>query len=324
MRTDLLKSVAAGLTSALFYASVLSGSFSALILVWLAPAPLFYAGLTMHVRGAIIAAAAGMLVIGVAGDPATALAYALSNAVAPIILCRFALLSRSYTDNSGPPRSEWYPSGLLFGVLGIIASLFVLGLVIFSLGQPEGLRGFIETLLDIDGLTATITQMQAQTGDAVLDEALLRATLPAIALLSLVCGWQLSMIASAAVAQAVAQRFGPSLRPSPTLVDLQLPRWINFAFLGGILGTFLPGTAGFAASAIAAIFALPYFFLGLSTVHVISRRLPARPFVLTVFYVFMIFFSWLILLTVGLGLTEQFAGFRQKAIAARTGQGQGD
>ena len=324
MRADLLKAIAAGLTSALFYASVLSGSLFAVVLVWLAPAPLFFAGLTQHVRGAIIAAAAGTTAIAVAGNPATALAYALSNAVAPIILCRFALLSRSYIDNDGQARTEWYPAGLLFAVLCIFASLFVAGGAIYSLSHPEGLRGVIATFVDIDGLAAAITQMQMQTGGNVLDETALRAMLPVIALLSVAVAWVLSMIASGALAQAMAQRFGPSLRPSPGLANLQLPRWLNFILLVSIIATFLPGTAGLAASAIAVIFAVPYFFLGLSTVHVISRRLPARPVVLTVFYTLMFFFSWLILLTVGLGLAEQFAGFRQKAIAAQTGKGQGD
>lgn len=324
MRADLLKAIVAGLTSALFYASVLSGSFFSVILVWLAPAPLFFAGLTLHVRGAMIAAAAGTAVIAVAGDPATAIAYALSNAVAPIILCRFALLSRSYVDNDGQPQTEWYPTGRLFAVLCVLASLFVAGGALYSLGHAEGLRGIIASVIDIEGLSAAIAQMQVQTGGKALDEAVLRTMLPVVALLSVATAWPLSMIASGALAQAVAQRFGPPLRPSPGLANLQLPQRLNLVLLASIIATFLPGTAGLAASAIAAIFALPYFFLGLSTVHVISRRLPARPFALTVFYVSMFLFSWLILLTVGLGLAEQFAGFRQKAIAARTGKGQGD
>ena len=133
--------------------------------------------------------------------------------------------------------------------------------------------------------------------------------------------WMLTAIGNGTLAQWLAVRSGRNLRPSPRFTEITLPTFMAIPLLAGTALAFLPGDIGMVGAAIAALAATPYFFLGLAVVHVISRGLPARGFTLAVYYILILMFGWPVLLTVGLGIADQFTGLRYRFIANQTGRG---
>ena len=108
MARYLIAAAALGGVSAVLYLSVLATP-AGLILSGFAQAPLFVAGLTLGLAGAIAASAAAALLAMMALGLAGGLAYALVNTLPVLVLVQRALLSRRAADGG----VEWYTAGLL-------------------------------------------------------------------------------------------------------------------------------------------------------------------------------------------------------------------
>lgn len=321
MPSYLLISLAAGLISALLHASAATGAAASLLLIYFAPLPVFFAGLTAGAGSAVIAGIAATAAIAVAGGPQFAISYFLANAAAPIVLCRYANLSRQYSETNGTAATEWYPAGHLFAWLWGVGSIIVILLALIAQTQTEGLRGWIGEILQVEQLATSVAVAQLNAGGEAVDEAVLRKVLIAFAMPGAAVFWMLTAIGNGTLAQWLAVRSGRNLRPSPRFTEITLPTFMAIPLLAGTALAFLPGDIGMVSAAIAALAATPYFFLGLAVVHVISRGLPARGFTLAVYYILILMFGWPVLLTVGLGIADQFTGLRYRFIASQTGRG---
>ena len=304
-------SVGAGLLSAVLYGAAASGMALSLIPIYLSPLPLFLAGLSFGGVAALIGGLTAAAAITLAGGPLFALAYFLSNAAAPIVLTRAANWSRNIGAEEGPVSIEYYPTGLLFAWLCGLGVVIMLGLTLFMQAREGGLSGWIPQIIEIDALSKAIVLTQVQTGAEPLDEALLRQRLIGLALPGLSLFWAMISIGNAALAQRILVRLARNLRPSPELVHMYLPAFMVWPLVAGAILAFMPGDAGIFGSVVATFAAIPYFFLGLATVHVISHRLPGRGFALTGFYLLLVALGWPSLLIVGVGIVEQFANLRR-------------
>lgn len=307
----LLISISAGLLSAVFYGAAASGSALSLFSIYLSPLPLFMLGLSFGGNAALIGGIFGTGAIALAGGPLIGLAYFLSNAAAPIVLTRVALWSREAYGEGPQPAIEWYPTGLLFVWL---SGLGIAMILLFALGLQAtegGVTGWIEHVLQVDLLTKTIIDAQIQAGLPPADGAALKQNLTWFALPGLGFFWSLISVGNGALAQQALVRLGRNKRPTPEILDMTLPDYALIPLAAGGLMALLPGDFGLTGGAIAILAAIPYFFLGLATVHVISHRLPARTFALTVFYILLMVLGWPFLLIVGLGITEHFANYRR-------------
>ena len=304
-------SVGAGLLSAVLYGAAASGMALSLIPIYLSPLPLFLAGLSYGGVAALIGGLTASAAITLAGGPLFALAYFLSNAAAPIVLTRVANWSRSVSTDEGPAAIEYYPTGLLFAWLCGLGNIIMLGLTLFMQTREGGLSGWIPQIIEIDALTKTFVMAQVQAGAEPVDEALLRQRLISLALPGLGLFWAMISIGNAALAQRILVRLARNLRPSPELLQMYLPVFMIWPLLAGTVLAFIPGDAGIFGSVMATLGAIPYFFLGLATVHVISHRLPGRGFALTGFYILLVVLGWPSLLIVGVGIFEQFANSRR-------------
>lgn len=320
MPSYLLISLGAGLVSALLHASAATGAAAALMLIYFSPLPLFMAGLSFGPMAVSIAGIFATLAIAVAGGPQFATTYFLANAAAPILLCYYASRSRQYDTPNGPV-TEWYPSGNLFGWLWVVGTVIVILLAFLAQSQSGGMRGWISQTLQVEQLATSVALAQLQAGGTAIDETVLQNTLIAFAAPGAAVFWMLTAIGNGALAQRLVTRLGRALRPSPRMLELVLPPVMVIPLAAGLALSFLPGDLGLASGAIAAMAAVPYFFLGLAVVHAISRGLPARGFTLGLFYILILTFGWPVLLTVGLGVADQFAGFRHRFITARAGKG---
>ncbi|WP_029006781.1 DUF2232 domain-containing protein [Azospirillum halopraeferens] len=298
--------LAGGLASALLYVSVLSGGFGALILVYLAPLPLFVSGLWFGFGAVAVAGAvAGGVVLLATGSPVATLGYAATGVLPALVVVRQALLARPAADGG----IEWYPPGhLLIGLTGLGVAAFLVA-VLLAAGEPGGLEELIR------GMVREVAGLFGPEGEAPPpDEALgFASAMPGI----MAASWLLMTIVNATLAQGLLMRFGRNRRPPMRLADLELPQWAPPAFAVAVLAAMvLPGTAGFVALNVAIILGLPFAFAGLSVVHVFAERQRSRTALLVGFYLFLFLFGWPIVLMVGLGVIEQWMGFRRRMRAA--------
>ncbi len=299
----LAAAIGGGAISAFFYLAVLFGGAGALILGYLAPLPLFLVGLWLGASASIVAGLAGTVaVLAASSSLLVSLAYLMTGALPVILAVRQALLARTAADGS----IEWYPPGrLLMGLTGLgLAAL--LGAVILTLDQPDGLEGAVR-----DTLTRMLEQLFAAGDDSAQEPQLawMARVLPGFVVVS----WLIMTVVNGALAQGALMRFGRNRRPPMRLVELELPRWLSPVFLAVVLAAAVaPEPVGFLALNTAVILALPYAFAGLSVVHAVARSRSAKMPILIGFYMFLFLFGWPILLMVGLGMIEQWIGLRRR------------
>lgn len=310
MQRDLLLALAFGAASALAHAAIAFGGAGALIFALLAPLPIFYAGLALGPRSALIAGAAGTAA-SLALGPLVALGFLVEVALGPFLLTRQAVLFR--TGPGGSP--EWYPVGWLFGWLAGIAAAALTALHIWFLDADGGLTGALERTL-----TVYLEQLREA---GVLRElglqqepALVAATMARILPGAAAAVWMLVMIANGALAQGLALRFGKAIRPVAALVTLQLPIWLLVALPAVLVLSFLDGPVGAWAASLVPVAMMPVLFQGCAVVHVLARRTPMAGLVIGCFYALMLIFGALVLVVILLGIAEHWLKVRRRVLDA--------
>lgn len=322
---------AAGLLSALFYLSVLTGNSGAAILFVLTPLPVLAAGLSAGVATAAIAAGAASLAVGaIAGLVSGGLFLAIEGLPA-LLLVRQAMLARSRPNGgSGRPNGglEWYPPGRLVMVLaGLGLAALAAGAVLTADG-PDGFAGWVRSRLTVV-MTAMLAEMpDAATGQGAGPMAgqavglmvdLLAPVFPGV----MVAYWLATLAVNAALAQGMLMRFGRNGRPPMRVADTELPGWAPLLLAAvGLAALVLPGTAGYLAGNALLVLAVPFFCAGLAVVHAFVHGRSGRALPLVVVWLLMLLFAWPILLVIGLGVFEHWVGLRARF--ARTGPDQED
>jgi len=137
----------------------------------------------------------------------------------------------------------------------------------------------------------------------------------------------LILIPNATIAQGILKRIGHSLRPSPAYTAISLPRWTSGALAIAVALTFLPGTlGGFGANA-AFVLSTPFFLLGLTVIHTLSRRASKPGSVLAAIYIALFLLGVLLGMAVPLvgvivllGIGEQWISLRQRLTAGGANQ----
>ena len=286
MSQYVLIAISAGLASGLLQAALVLPAVGGLLLAYIAPLPLFLAGLGMGLRAAVIA----VLVAAALSVPFAGTVFAATQAAVyglpVIILCRQALLSRG----DGHGQVHWYPPGhLLLWMSGMAVAGFVLALAGMTL-FGDGLMAYLKSVMEPFAAQFPVPEQQEMLL-ALMDY------LPAF----FAASWTLGLLFNGALAQGLLVRFGYNLRPTPELAEIPLPvAWIGvllaalaLASLGGPLGVF--------GKTLAAIAIVPYFLLGLGVIHGILRPWKARNVILILFYGLLLLWP-LPILVAGLGL----------------------
>jgi hypothetical protein len=306
--TLVLVAAAAGVASAVLQASLLTGSFGAILLAYLAQLPLFLVGLSLGVGAGAIAATVATALLAVFGGVVFALTFAAVNAAPAILMMRQALLSR--LDGTGAP--EWYPPGtLLTGLVGG-ASLLFLGAAVWFASAPGGLEGQVRAPIEA-ALNSTATRDWAIPQAAELATAIARI-LPGVVGVS----WLLTIVFNGALAQGLLKRFGYNLRPHLDIRSIELPRWLHIASAICGLGMLFGGNAGFIAVNLLLILALAYFIQGLAVIHSIVARWNQKYLWLTAIYILFVIMWPAGVLVVLLGAVEPWAQLRRRFAASQT------
>ncbi len=308
MMKDRLVALAAGVASAMLLLLALTGLPIAMLFLYTVPLPLYLIGLRQGLSGLILAGAIGTVVAGmVSGTIVAALGFLLLFAAPALTLVHHALLSRT----GGDGRKEWYPPGWLAGWLAAMAAMSLIVLDIALMGDGGGDGGGLE-----GHISRTLPEaLERLTGGNTPPDLLQRTELwigvfPAM----LACAWIGAGALNAGVAQNVLQKGAKALRPTPEYTLIEAPFWVLYALAAAaFLALVGPGTLDYLGRNLAIIFAMPYFFVGLATVHVLARRAKARLGVLVTFYILLIFLGLVGMFAVSaLGLAEQFLRLRRK------------
>ena len=308
----ILIAVAAGVASALMFASISSGALISIILFYLAPLPLMVAGLGWGPLTALIGAIAASLGVASIFGFAYVAAFAITVGLPAWWLSRMALLGRpAETPSPASGDIEWYPAGRLllwiavFAILTTLAALFALGTDSATINAMLK-RG----LMRVMGLTneATITEDTHRVVDLLVDIA--PAAGASIAMLTLTLNLWLS--------GKIAAMSGRLQRSWPNLHDIELPPMTLAVLSLAIAIGFMGGLFGMIAQIVTAALMTAYSLIGLATVHVLTSRSRSRILWRTMVYASIMVFGWPILLMIGLGLTDAIIGLRRRYHARHT------
>lgn len=292
--------------------SIHLGSPGALVLAYFALFPLFLVGLGQGLAALILAAAAAVVLAGVAAGFNIALRFALAFAVPAALVVRLALLSRQ------PPggATNWYPPGLVACWLTVYGAAAFVVLAIMTGGSQGGLEGIVR-----GNIAAALERFMADGGGGPQPTAMVEAIaayFPALVIAS----WLIMVAINATLAQRLLTRLGRNLRPSPQLATFEVPGWMAIPVVIAVLlwGLTESQTLDFIGRNLALVFALPYFLMGLAVVHALSRRWSARLLLLGVFYMVLVFVFWAAFVVTALGFIEQWTGLRQRFAGPGNGQ----
>jgi hypothetical protein len=307
MAREAALAVGFGAAAGLLFLSLLSGSPVAMVLVNLTQLPLFLAGLMLGPHAAAIAGAAGALGTLTATSLNGALLFTLGYA-APVVLVSWQAL-RWRADEAG--AVWWYPPGRLIAWL-VGAALASIGVgALLTLGHEGGYEGAVRAV--IDQQLALFVGAGERNGQMA---AAMAAIFPGIGAAT----WIFLTAANGAIAQRLLVWWRKNRRPTPDIVEVELPRWIGAAFILALAAALLlPGTSGYLGRNALPVFAIAFFVAGLAVVHAAARRFSASGPILGLAYVLILFMSPVTMAVAALGLIEQWAGLRR-----RLGPGKGE
>lgn len=311
--------LAGGFASAvLFMSAIAGGPMGRVLLYFLAPLPSFLAGLGWGAPSALVAALTAATGIGVVlGGIWPAFVFLVSQGLPIVILCHLALLNRPIAvgaqddeDGGTVTALDWYPVGRLLAAGAIIAgSLSVMSL--FMLGGDldqvrNALREMIEKVFAQDLASLRDKPLTREEIDALAQLGLY--LLPAASATSWLAGFSLNLW----LAGRITHASGRLARPWPDLAAMTFPPGMAWGMAIAMAFTFLPGYPGLISSGFAGALLFAYMMMGLAIIHYVTRGKAHRPLILwSVYFLLLIFNSWMAALIALLGLAEPISPLKR-------------
>lgn len=307
----------AGCVSAVLYVTVVTGSLFGLMLFYLAPLPIFIAGLGWGVVSAAIASGSGFAVTSITSGIQPGLLFFATVGIPVIVLTHFALLSRPIPDTD-PPQSEWYPLGRILIWIGLISCVLV-GLAVLIAGPGAAafqntVREFLTELFAANERLKTQLEAGGQRNVEQIVDLLVWIMPPASAVL-----WMITTLLNLWIASWAVEKSGRTRRPRDILRDIDLPRLAGPGLAFALIVSFAGGLIGIIGTSLAAVLIIAFVIQGLAVVHVLTAGHAFRPVLLTGTYLLLLMTSWIgIFLIGGIGLAETLFGLRHR-FASRGG-----
>jgi hypothetical protein len=308
MMTGILIAVAAGLASALMFASIVSGALISIVLFYLAPLPLMVAALGWGAASALIGGIVAALGLGaIFGFPYMA-AFGLTIALPAWWLGYLTLLARPVSNDPQlanlAPALDWYPTGRIlvwtaaFATLTTVSALLTLGTDAETINSALR-RG----LLRIIGGRGTATP--AGESERVVDA--LVAVAPGVATIIAMITLTLNLW----LAAKITTTSGRLMRPWPDLRTTTLPKTVLGSLLVAVVICFTGGLLAMIAQIVCAALLMAYAFTGFAVLHTVTQAFSGRAFVLGAAYAGTLFIGWPLIGMIGLGLADAVLGIRQ-------------
>ena len=291
-----LVGLGAGIAAGLLFASLATGSITAILLFYIAPLPVFIATLGWrHVAGLIAAACATATVTIVSG------AFFLAVPVISFAawwLGYLALLARPAAHPEG--EAEWYPVGRLVLWAAIMGTLVVFAAVPnFGTDQQTvqaGLRKSYDRILR----------------DPSLVDLLVIAAPPAAAAVT-----SLLNVLNLWLAARIVRISGRLARPWSSLSALALPPQAWGLLVIALGGSFLPDLFGILCGVWAASLIIVFAILGVAVLHWTTQGRGLRTLLLASVYASAAVLGWPVLLIALLGLAENMFNIRARIARKR-------
>lgn len=308
----ILLALAAGLVSAIVFASAAAGALlPRMVLILLTPFPLYLAGLGLGAIPAVIASAAGTLLIFAAlpSVPSYALAFAATQALPAIVLTRLALTSQ----DTGQGDRAWYPVGRLIFMAALLSGAFSFVYLLSQGADTDALTKSVRTLVDdLKGWLPAMPDGQP-LGEEQLKEltSLIVSGIPGGIALSVMA----TALASLWLAGRVARAAQQLPRPWPDFTRIELPLGSAILLLAATIISFTSDKAWLLADGLASALRLAFALVGLAVIHYVTKDSAWRGFILTAVYASLIVLSkhTLLILTL-IGLAETVFHYRYAAL----------
>ncbi len=315
MYSYLLTGIAAGVASSLLYVSGSIGTSLSIFLYFLAPLPLFIAGLGWGATSAAVGAAIGVVIASLIAGLTGGLVYFISIGFIPVVLCYYALMSRPPDDDeqtSIPAASarDWYPLGHLILWIAGFATLLTVIFIVFVLPSTPELKTSMEVLFG--AILDQNLELKTRLGG---DEAVPQMVAMFIALLPVTFASYIFVMATSNLwlASKIIAASGRAIRPPFDVNRLHYPRLIPLVLTGLLVATFLPGVIHTVALAGTASLSMAFMFLGLLVVHATVPNVPIRPLFFAMFYIAVfILFKYAFAALALIGIAETIFGIRQR------------
>ena len=300
--------LAAGLASALMFASITSGAAISLLLINLAPLPLMVVGLAWGPLSAAVGGVAATVVIAYLFGLPYCIAFAMVNVLPAWWLAHLVLLARQRDDAASGPdeKLEWYPVGrvliwiLVFATIITATALLTMGTDAAAI-QSTIRKGWVE-LLEATGLT-----LNDSTLDTLVVMAPMGAEMAAVAILTFNL-W---------LAAKIAATSGRLYRPWPDLKGITLPTATIAALLAAVTFCFSGGLLAIMAQILAAGLSIAYAMTGFAVLHTLTLAMKSRALWLGCAYAVVAGFAWALLAIALLGVADAVFGLRQRYLRER-------
>jgi hypothetical protein len=301
--------LAAGLASALMFASITSGAAISLLLINLAPLPLMVVGLAWGPSSAAIGGVAATVVIGSLFGLPYCIAFAMVNVLPAWWLAHLVLLARQREDVTvaGPDEKlEWYPVGrvliwiLVFATIITATTMLTMGTDAAAI-QSTIRKGWVE-LLEATGLT-----LNDSTLDTLVVMAPMGAEMAAVAMLTLNL-W---------LAAKIAATSGRLHRPWPDLKSIALPTVTIATLFAAVICCFSGGLLAILAQVLTAGLSIAYAMTGFAVLHTLTLAMKSRALWLGCAYAIVAGFAWALLAVALLGVADAVFGLRQRYLRSR-------
>jgi hypothetical protein len=305
--TSLILSLAAGVASALMFASLLSGAVISILLFYLAPLPLMVVALGWSAPHAAIGGLAAGSGLGVLFGLPYLLAFVVAIVLPACWLGYLAHLGRPASEpKSNSPAIEWNPPGRLL-LWVVVLSVITASAALLTLGSDaaeirESLRRGLSRVIGTRG-----TAIPAGDKSTFLEAFVSMA--PAAAAIVATMTLTLNLF----LAGRITRTSGKLLRDWPDISQTALPPMTLVALPLAL--AFCNGDTLFAmvAQIVAGALMMAYAFTGLATIHALTKGRTQRGLWLGALYAALMVFGWPIVGLVALGLTDAFFGLRQRA-----------
>jgi hypothetical protein len=302
--------LAAGLASALMFASITSGAPIALLLINLAPLPLMVVGVVWGPLSAAVGGIAAAVVIASLFSLPYSGMFAVVNALPAWWLAHLVLLARPLPMEAAvanPDDSqEWYPVGRILLWIVAFATIITATTLLMMGTDAAAIQNTIRKgwgdILESTGLT-----LNDSTLDALVMIAPIGAEMAAVAVLTLNL-W---------LAAKIAATSGRLHRPWPDLKNTALPTVMIAALFAGIVCCFSGGLPGIFAQVVTAGLSIAYALAGFAVLHTLTLAMKSRPLWLGCAYAVVAGFAWALLAVALLGLADAVFGLRQRYLRSR-------
>lgn len=301
----------AGCVSAVLYLTVVTGSLFGLLLFYLAPLPIFIAGLGWGVVSAAVASGSGFAVTSITSGLQPGLLFFATLGIPVIVLTHFALLSRTIPDTD-PPQSEWYPLGRLLIWIGVMSCVLV-GLAVLITGPGASgfqntVREFLTELFETNQRLKSQLEAGGQRNVEQIVDLLVWIMPPASAVL-----WMLTTLLNLWIASWAVEKSGRTRRPRDILRDIDLPRLAGPGLAFALIVSFAGGLTGIIGASLTAVLIIAFVIQGLAVIHVVTEGHAFRPVLLVGTYLMLFLTSWIgVFLISGIGMAETVFGLRRR------------